>query len=133
MPHRKRTPRFSPSDWETLGRAVKRARAMADMSQAALAKRARVSVDVIERLESDPHTGGDISPTSLYKIEHALGWPAGEAERILCGSTVAPQVPTPTDARRARVLDQLQGIQGLGRNEIAALISAFDRETGNIT
>src|SRR5688500_19664054 len=106
MPHRKRTPRFSPSDWETLGRAVKRARAMADMSQAALAKRARVSVDVIERLESDPHTGGDISPTRLYKIEHALGWQAGEVERIMCSRTEAPLVQTPSAARQDREHDE---------------------------
>lgn len=131
MPYRRRAARFSATDWERLGRAVKRARALLDMTQADLAADAGVSKDVIERLERIPHSGSAILMTNLYKIENALGWEAGEAERILTNTqdVVLPSPPVVT--RRTRILEQIREIPGLGRQEVEALITAFDREIGN--
>ena len=125
MPYRKRRPRFSSTDWERLGRAVRRARALREMTQAELAAKAGVSKDVIERLERIPHSGSEILATNLYKIEDALGWVPGDCERILTDRS-AMAVTVPETSRRERILEQIREIPGLGSQEIAAMIAALD-------
>lgn len=133
MPHRRRAARFTSVDWERLGRAVKRERALLGMTQAELAESAGVSKDVIERLERIPHSGSAILMTNLYKIENALGWDAGEAERILINAEASPLSAPPVNTRRARILEKIREIPGLGSQEVEALITAFDRQMGRST
>lgn len=130
MPYRKRRSRFSPTDWERLGRAVRRARALSELTQPELARAARVSKDVIERLERIPHSGSEILMTNLYKIENALGWEAGECERILL-DTASMAVTDPVVTRRARILEQIRQIPGVGAQEIEVMMAALDQEVGS--
>src|SRR5688500_5075303 len=112
MPYRRRNRRFTATEWERLGRAAKRERALHNLSQAELARASRVSTDVIERLERTPHSGSEILATNLYKIENALGWGAGTAEQILTDRSSFVPTPPPEVNHRSLVIERIRDIPG---------------------
>lgn len=73
------------SGWQRLGRRIKAERGRKGFATAgALARAAGVSPRTVEVIESGAHSGQP-RDTTLAKIEQALGWEPGSAQRIVEG------------------------------------------------
>jgi transcriptional regulator with XRE-family HTH domain len=73
------------SGWQRLGRRIKAERGRKGFATAAdLARAAGVSVRTVEVIESGAHAGRP-RETTLAKLEAALGWADGSAERVVQG------------------------------------------------
>ncbi|MEV6580187.1 helix-turn-helix transcriptional regulator [Streptomyces sp. NPDC051582] len=70
-------------DWERLARAIEEARDAKGMTQVALAEAADVSESTVQNLESG--TTRKRTPSTLPKIEAALGWTPGSGLAVLAG------------------------------------------------
>jgi len=70
-------------DWARLADVVKAARTSKGLTQVTLAEAAGVSEATVQNLEA----GGDRRrlPSSLPKVERALGWRPGSGEAVLAG------------------------------------------------
>lgn len=76
---------MTTSGWQRLGRRIKAERGRKGFATAAdLARAAGVSVRTVETVESGTHSGRP-RETTLAKIERALGWREGSAERVVAG------------------------------------------------
>lgn len=104
--------------WERLGRRIKAERARKGFRTAReLAEAAGVSPRTVEIIESASHTGQP-RETTLAKIELALGWQPGSAERIVEGGR--PREATdPLLQRMISAWPQLSGDEQVYLTEIA--------------
>lgn len=71
--------------WIALARLIRAERAAAGwLASDSLAAAAGLSLPTVHKLE----TGRRVSDRSLRKVDAALGWPAGAAERVAAGGTL---------------------------------------------
>ncbi|MEU2603206.1 helix-turn-helix domain-containing protein [Streptomyces albus] len=75
-------------DWKRLADAIRAARKQKGWTQVQLADAADVSEATVQNLESG--TTRRNVPTSLPKVERALGWSAGSGEAVLLGGEPSP-------------------------------------------
>ncbi len=104
-------------DWKLLGTAVRHARIRAGFrTQEQWSQHLGISVVTVGALER----GNSVSDPTLVAVEDALGWPAGQAQKVLAGTGgserdgVTPQqhaedlisqIPTLTRKGRQQMLD----------------------------
>lgn len=107
--------------WRRLGRRIAAERARKGFRTAAeLADVAGLSDRTVEIIESGAHSGTP-RPTTLARIEQALGWADGSCLRIVEGGR-ATNVP---DAVLARVLAAWPHLTGEQRIKIARLAERY--------
>ncbi|MEU7066955.1 helix-turn-helix transcriptional regulator [Streptomyces sp. NPDC046161] len=76
-------------DWERLARAIEEARDAKGLTQVALAEAAEVSESTVQNLESGATRKR--TPSTLPKIEAALGWAPGSGIAVLAGGDPTPE------------------------------------------
>lgn len=99
-------------DWRALADAVRERRYALDLSQETLVEHGGPSHQIVRNIEKG--LPADYRPHTLYKLERALQWPRGHAERVLAGDAIPDAEPGPdwlalgTEVRRRRALMHLR-------------------------
>lgn len=92
-------------DWKRLADAIRAARRENDWTQVQLADAAGVSEATVQNLESGAERRN--VPTSLPKVERALGWSAGSGAAVLNGDEPTPLKHDDGTARSGETPDGL--------------------------
>lgn len=101
-------------DWERLARAIEEARDAKGLTQVALAEAADVSESTVQNLESGATRKR--TPSTLPKVEAALGWAPGSGLAVLAGGDPTPLTEATRSADRdldrsdlpLRIVDELK-------------------------
>ncbi|MCP3820134.1 helix-turn-helix transcriptional regulator [Streptomyces sp. A3M-1-3] len=104
-------------DWARLAKAIEAARDTKGWTQVALAEAAGVSESTVQNLESGK--GRKRMPSSLPKVERALGWRPGSGEAVLAGGD--PSLHEPQTHSGSAKLRAVAGTSASGEVSAAEL------------
>lgn len=113
-------------DWERLGRVARKERAYLEVTQAAVAKAARFSVETLRKIEQGTWRSGDPWET-LRKLDRGLRWQEGSAERVFTGDgdPVRLEAAEPVDLDLVRLQYAWAGLPAAVRRCLADVAERY--------